>query len=145
MRWGRWLIPSLLCALVASPASAVTPRDVTITAHSVPGSGTFVSAGAIADTGAVIRDDAQFTAVNSPTVGTGQFTYTFVGRAGTFTLRLQWLLTATDDPTLGHIDGRWNLTRGTGAYAGLRGEGDYTATIDFVHMFRDDVYAGQVH
>ena len=144
MRRAGWAA-ALWVALSASPAAAVTPRDVTITNHSVPGSGTFVATGAIADFGDVIRDDAKFTAVGSPTVGTGQFTYTFVGRAGTFTVRLQWLLTATDDPTLGHIDGRWNLAGGTGAYAGLRGEGDYIATIDFIQMFRDAVFTGQLH
>ena len=145
---GRLAMVGFVVALLvasAGSASAGMPRAVTIAHHATPTSGNFIASGAINEVGTVTREEAQFTAVNSPTVGTGQFVYTFHGQAGSLTVRLQWLLTATDVPSIGHVDGRWVVIDGTGAYSGMQGAGDYSATIDFVLMQRDAVFSGQVH
>ena len=137
------IVMILACAAHSGASSALEP--VRIEHHATPALGEFTATGAIEDEGLATRDEALFAAIGSPTVGAGQFVYTFHGQLGSLTVRLQWLLTATEVPSIGHVDGRWVVISGTGAYAGLRGQGDYVATLDFLAMTRDAVFTGRLH
>lgn len=142
------LVASILVSLVAvgGQVAATTPQDVTITQHSMRGGpSTFVAGGAIDDFGPITLDSFHASAIPSPVVGTGHFIRTYHGRAGSFTIQLQTLLTPTDVPWLWHEAGHWVLVEGTGAYAGLRGEGVESGTRDFRANTLDVVFTGQVH
>src|SRR5437867_2287459 len=129
-------VVSILAALVSNPRMVVAapPQAVTITQHSsrgCPTPCTFVATGAISDSGFVTLDDEHDGALPSPVVGTAHVIRTFHGQAGTLTIRLETLLTLTAVPSIGQEQGRWVVVDGTGAYAGLSGEGKETGTRDF--------------
>lgn len=139
-----------LLAAIAGPVAATEPQGVSIEAHTErdcpgPASCVFVATGAITDGGTVTTDFVRATALPSPTVGTAQYVKTFHGLAGSFTIRLNSMITGTDDPTLGDERGHWVIVSGTGAYSGLLGGGKESGVRDFANQSLDAVYTGQVH
>lgn len=139
-----------LLAAMPGPAAATQPQGVTIEAHTErncpgPASCVFVATGAITDGGTVTTEFVQATALTSPTVGTAQYVKTFHGLSGTLTIRLNSMIKGTSDPLLFDETGKWVIVSGTGAYAGLLGEGEETGIRDFGHQALDAVYTGQVH
>jgi len=143
------LLVGLLAAIVG-PVAATQPQDVSIEAHTerdcpAPASCVFVATGAITDGGTVTTDFVRANALSSPTVGTAQYVKTFYGLAGSLTIRLNSMITGTDDPTLWDEQGEWVIVSGTGAYAGLLGRGNESGIRDFANQSLDAVYTGQVH
>ncbi len=55
------------------------------------------------------------------------------------------MIKSTNDPTLWDEQGHWVIVSGTGAYAGLLGEGSESGIRDFANQSLDAVYSGQVH
>lgn len=139
-----------LVAASAGPVAATQPQDVLIEAHTergcpTPASCIFTATGAITDSGTVTLDFVRATALPSPTVGTAQYVRTFHGQAGSLTILLNSMITFTDDPTLADEQGHWLIVSGTGAYAGLLGQGTESGVRDFVNQSLDAAYTGQVH
>jgi len=139
-----------LFAAIAGPVAATPPQNVLIEAHTErdcpgPASCVFVATGAITDGGTVTTDFVQATALTSPTVGTAQYVKTFHGLAGKLTIRLNSMIKGTSDPALFDETGNWVIVSGSGAYAGLLGEGKELGVRDFGHQSLDAVYTGQVH
>lgn len=130
----------------ASNADAGTPEAIAIIMHAARnGPNTFEAAGAINDSGSVTLDSVRATALPSPVVGTGHYIRTYNGVNGTLTIKLETLLTATDVPWLWNETGHWVIIGATGAYAGLRGEGDESGVRDFSANTLDAVFNGKVH
>ena len=129
----RWLIFAAGLGLVlCAPARATDSATITI-GYSIPfpsgppnvvsGSGTFTSAGAIADAGSV-DVSARFTAVPSPSVGNLQSTLTLNGAAGTIELRCNQSAHDFSEPSGVVPDtGTCTVIGGTGAYASLHAGG----------------------
>src|ERR687898_1069604 len=93
--------------------------------------GTFVSAGAVNDAGPAT---ATFTLVPaSGGCGTLAGTHVFTGSAGTLSVHTQALACPfpPTTPPRSFVRGEWEVVGGTGAYAGLRGQGRIFATGDF--------------
>jgi hypothetical protein len=150
MRRSLALAAAALTFTVAGPVAATQPQDVSIDAHTergcpAPLSCLFTATGAITDAGTVTTDFLRATALPSPTVGTAQYVKTFHGQAGSLTIRLNSIITGTDDPTLWDEQGRWVIVSGTGAYSGLLGEGEESGVRDFANQSLDVVYTGQIH
>jgi hypothetical protein len=76
-------------------------------------------AGTVHDTGSA-RDDAAADTPEQP------MERTLAGDRGTIRLRMEQGNKASPFPV--HAFGRWTIVGGTGAYAGLRGEGTFTVT-----------------
>jgi hypothetical protein len=124
---------------------AATPQTVTIVQHSeLDGPSNFVATGAISDSGPITLDSVNATALPSPVVGTAHYIRTYRGELGTFTLKMQTLITPTDVPWLWAEKGEWLLASGTGAYEGLRGEGHEEGIRDFAANALDVVFTGKV-
>jgi hypothetical protein len=87
------------------------PWQFTGTFRAVSASGTVADLGAVRDVGALLVS-------GSPVDRLLQ------GERGTLTLRLHGLRKLPSFPS---FFGRWTVVRGTGSYAGLRGEGTFTA------------------
>src|SRR5215218_645933 len=93
------LIGTLVLAAIALTVgvhgvAAQAPQPVTIALHSRLGCPcTFEAAGAINDSGSVVVDSVIAAAIPSPIVGTGHYVRTFFGGAGSFTIRLETVLT----------------------------------------------------
>ena len=126
---------SLSLAVGAVSAAAQTPApNVGFTLHNVPGlhQGSWSSTGAVADNGG-------WSAPGSTCVG-GRGASTFTchfpalildGGSGTLTMSADSRFTATSVPGVYDEVGSWTLHTGSGQYAGMRGEGDIAAVIDF--------------
>jgi hypothetical protein len=139
-----------LALAAPAPVLATQPQDFVIEAHTErdcpgPASCVFAATGAITDAGTVTTDFVRASALGSPTVGTAQYVKTFHGQAGSLTIRLESMITGTDDPTLFDEQGHWVIVSGTGAYSGLLGQGDESGVRDFANQSLDAVYTGQVH
>jgi hypothetical protein len=90
--------------------------------------GTFTACCVVNDSGAAQADVTSFVPGGNNTA-TFEATETFVGANGTFVLALRGTTGPLDSPR--HIArGRWRVVGGTGAYAGLRGSGGFTAVTD---------------
>ena len=146
------LLGLLAGVLLANPgaAAAVQPEAVSIEAHSVRGCPTstsclFVASGAINDSGVISTDSFKATALSSPVVGTAQYVRTFIGQSGSLTIQLESMIRPTDVPSLWHEEGHWVVLSGTGAFAGLAGQGSEAGTRDFAAQSLDVVYTGQLH
>lgn len=146
------LLGCLIAILVASPgaAAAAQPQAVSIAAHTVRAcpdefSCTFVASGAIVDSGSISTELIRATALPAPVVGTAHYVRTFVGHSGSLTIRLQTIIGPTDVPWLWHEEGQWVVISGSGAYAGLMGDGRESGTRDFANQSLDVVYEGQLH
>lgn len=139
-----------LLAAIAGPVAAARPQEVMIEAYTergcpTPASCVFVATGAITDGGTVSTDFVRASALGSPIVGTAQYVRTLHGVAGSLTIRLNSMITGTDDPTLFDEQGHWVIVSGTGAYSKLLGEGQESGVRDFANQSLDAVYTGQVH
>jgi hypothetical protein len=78
-------------------------------------------------------------------VGTAQYVRTFIGQSGSLTIQLESMIRPTDVPSLWHEEGHWVVLSGTGAFAGLAGQGTEAGTRDFAAQSLDVVYTGQLH
>ncbi len=142
-----------LVAGLAGPVAASPPQEVEIRSHTVRDCPVdpvdppciFVATGAITDEGTVETRLVRATALPSPVVGTAQYVRTFTGAKGSFTIRLNSMITGTDDPWLFDEQGHWVIVSGTGDYAGLLGQGRESGTRDFANQSLDALYTGQVH
>jgi hypothetical protein len=150
------LTSAVLSAIVAlalaapAPVPATQPQDVAIEAHTErdcprPASCVFAATGAITDFGTVTTNFVLAGALGSPIVGTAQYVKTFHGQAGSLSIRLNSMITGTDDPMLFDEQGHWVIVSGSGAYSGLLGQGDESGVRDFANQSLDAVYTGQIH
>ncbi len=100
--------------------------DFTSATHA---SGTFVACCAVNDSGTATADVTSFVPKRNGDEARFEATETFAGSQGTFTVALRGTTGPLSSPN--HIArGRWSVTGGTGAYAGLRGDGRFTAVTD---------------
>jgi hypothetical protein len=113
-------------ALEGSASASDVPRPISISVHRDASGDVWASAGAIVDAG-TMQDTSAFTAGSSSTYHTFR---TFTGADGTFTARADVTLTATADPSVIDVTGRWAVTSGTGAYLGLHGAGRVHESFD---------------
>lgn len=139
-----------ILAAIAGPVAAAQPQPVSIVAHTergcpTPASCVFILTGAITDRGMTTTDLIHAGGLPSPVVGTAQYLKTFFGGTGSLTIRLNSMIMSTNNPTLWHEQGDWVIVSGTGAYAGLLGEGSESGIRDFAHNSLTAVYTGQVH
>jgi len=121
-----------VASFTAASAQAAPPQPVsiafTVTVFTpTTFSGTWVSSGAIDDSGTFVRTDVNFTGslANSPTVGAFQSELLLSSSLGTFTVFEQILFTPTG------VIGTWQIMSGTGAYANVTGHG----TFQFINPF----------
>jgi hypothetical protein len=136
--------------VIAGPVAATQPQDVSIKAHTErgcpgPSACVFTATGAINDDGTTTTRLVHAGALPSPTVGTAQYVKTFNGQAGSLTIHLDSMVTATNDPTLAEEQGHWVIVSGTGAYSGLVGQGEESGIRDYANNSLDAEYTGQVH
>lgn len=68
----------------------------------------------------------------------------FTGEDGTFTLIQHVTLMSTDDPDVVAEPGTWVLTRGTGDYADVQGQGRSSGTCDFAQGLETQTLEGGV-
>jgi hypothetical protein len=87
------------------------PWQFTGTFRAGSASGAFADLGAVRDVGALLVSGAPVDRI-------------LQGERGTLTLRLHGMRKTPGFPP---VFGRWTIVRGTGSYAGLRGEGTFTA------------------
>lgn len=100
--------------------------DFVSSSHAV---GTFAACCAVNDGGAASADVTSFTPKPNGNEASFEATNTYVGSKGSFTI----LLHGTTGPldSLRHIArAHWRVIEGTGAYVGLRGEGQLHAVTD---------------
>src|SRR5215831_3636753 len=130
------LVLALTAALVspALPTRAAPSQQEAITIVTEkprgPVVGTFATSGAFADSGLLVTESVQFSAISAPFGVITHVVQRFEGALGTFTLHAQIIDTLTDDPNLSLDQGTWVIVDGTGAYATLHGTGDVTGTVD---------------
>ena len=67
---------------------------------------------------------------------------TVTGRQGTMTLHFAGNLAPTDNPDVMGVSGTWNLVSGTGAYAGITGQGTLDTTLNVKTGALHAVYTG---
>jgi len=79
--------------------------------------------GAVSDAGTFDFVGAHWGGIKSPAVGALQLRIVFTGAKGTIDMKLQLIATATSTPGIYAFDGPWQISGGTGAYAGLKGKG----------------------
>lgn len=106
---------------ISGPAQASTPAALTINVHR-DGGDTWSASGAFSDSGSFIESPGvpSFFAGSSSTF---HVVRTFIGADGTFSTRADVRITATDDPNVLAVTGRWAVLSGTGAYENLSGAG----------------------
>ncbi|MGH2572145.1 MAG: hypothetical protein ACRDGU_01425 [Actinomycetota bacterium] len=93
--------------------------------------GTWVSAGAVNDAG---EGTATFTVVpHGDSKGLLTGTHVLIGSEGTITIETRAWVRPFPPPTppRAMAEGTWRIVSGTGAYAGLQGQGKVFATADF--------------
>jgi hypothetical protein len=122
----------VIASVTAASAQAAPPQPVSIAFtvtvfRPTTFSGTWVSSGAIVDSGTFARTDVNFTGslANSPVVGAFQSELLLLSSFGTFTVFEQIRFTATD------VIGTWQIMSGTGDYAKVTGHG----TFQFINPF----------
>jgi hypothetical protein len=109
---------SLLGFAPASVSAQPVAVAITMARDFNVGSDTWTATGAINDAG--LFTDVAFFAGHSLTLHGDR---TLVGLLGTLTLRYDVRLTATNDPNVLAVGGRWSAISGTGAYATASGAG----------------------
>jgi hypothetical protein len=150
-----------IATVSAVPAAATPPSALTIestivldrtTFHAAPGrgtaeaytSGSFTASGAFGDAGSHV-DTLMFTGFNAPDSNVIHGTSTFTGARGTITAQFQALHSPVSDP---RFEGQWVISGGTGAYAGLHGEGTVTFLVeneDTIFPIVHELWTGSVH
>jgi hypothetical protein len=112
-------------------ALTTQPVAVTIDTSRLRGSlGDFSASGGISDAGTFTVEIQHFSAAGAPTFLIVHATYAFAGTHGTFTMRVRIKDTFTADPNVLTGEGTWEILGGTGAYAGLQGQGKVTGVLD---------------
>jgi hypothetical protein len=129
------LVAAITGAAVAVPLAASADRDHRLVigvrvnfVSATHADGTFAACCAVNDDGAAQADITAFS-VKYDNTGAFEAIETFAGSKGSFRLTLR----GTTGPlsSLRHIArGRWSVLDGTGAYAGMKGEGNFTAVTD---------------
>ena len=129
------LVAAITGAAVAVPLAASADRDHRLVigvrvnfVSSTHAEGTFAACCAVNDNGAAQADITAFSLKNDDT-GAFEAIETFSGLKGSFRLALR----GTTGPlsSLRHVArGHWSVLDGTGAYAGMKGEGKFTAVTD---------------
>jgi hypothetical protein len=145
MKWILTLICSALALCAAAlPAAAAAPQDVRIDSTFVAAgdltagttTGTFSISGAVGDAGA-LTGNYRFAGLGHLKTGSPnaiEADQTLAGANGTISIAIVGLYGPfVDGVTTG--EGQWRIVGGTGAYAGLQGEGSWTATADFTAAF----------
>jgi hypothetical protein len=110
-----------------------------------PVPGTFSTAGAFVDSGTLITEQRNVSALPSPFGVVTHLVLRFDGAQGSFTMRTQIIETVTDDPNVFANSGVWVIFDGTGAYTHLQGTGDMEGTVDDAANLITRIYAGLVH
>jgi hypothetical protein len=152
---------AIAVSAAAQPVAAAPPQDVAVNSTFIgigdlsagTTGGTFCISGAISDCG-TLTGDYRFAGLGHLRTGDPNSIHadqTLTGRNGTIAIAIDGLYGPfVDGVTTG--SGRWVVVSGTGAYAGLHGEGSWTATADFTAAFAGTgppvvvhVDTGQVH
>jgi hypothetical protein len=123
----------LLWSLGVVPiAGATPPQALSITATKPTGQfpGTWSASGVIADAGTFHTLDIHFSAAGAPDFQITHVTFEFDSPRGTFSLEAQIKETLTADPNILTDEGNWVIRDGTGAYAGLHGQGGIVGTVN---------------
>jgi len=110
-----------------------------------PVPGIFSTAGAFVDSGILVTQQRNVSALPSPFGVVTHLVLRFDGQHGSFTMRTQIIETVTDDPNVFANTGVWVILDGTGAYADLQGTGDMEGTVDDAANLITRIYAGLVH
>src|SRR5262245_44030826 len=114
-------------AAIVAPSSI--PQPVTITIAKGFGDftpGAFSASGGITDSGVYQLIDEHDTALPAPVVGTAHATLGFTGTQGAITMKSETMFSVVSfDPFVIGEDGHWLIVGGTGAYANLKGEGEF--------------------
>ena len=140
-----------LAAVVAVPLAASGERDHRLvigvrldfvsSSHAV---GTFAACCAVNDSGSASADITSFVAKPNGNEASFEATNTFVGTKGAFTISLRGVTGPLDSPR--HVArGHWRVVEGSGAYAGLTGEGRLEAVTDETTGALTAVDDGQAH
>src|SRR5262249_43788546 len=145
----------IVLALTAALASLALPtraapsqqEAITIVTEKPRGPvvGTFATSGAFADSGLLVTERIQFSAIPAPFGVITHIVQRFEGDLGTFTIQAQIIDTLTDDPNISLDQGTWVIVDGTGAYATLHGTGDVIGTVDDAANLITRVFTGTVH
>jgi hypothetical protein len=118
---------------IAGVGASGGPQPITIHIQKPVGAGTtgaFQASGALTDSGTVVNNDFDRHVAAYPTNETLEISATLFGSGGNLTVQMEIRVTQSGEPGIEYEDGRWQLVAGTGAYAGLQGEGDETAVVD---------------
>jgi hypothetical protein len=145
MKWILGLIGlAIAVSVAAQTAAAAPPQDVTISSTFIgvgdltagTTSGTFCISGAISDCG-TLSGDYSFAGLGHLKTGNPNSIHadqSLTGSNGTIAIAIDGLYGPfVDGVTTG--SGRWVVVDGTGEYAGLHGEGSWSATADFTAAF----------
>jgi hypothetical protein len=132
---------------LSGPAVASEQLPIVISAQKPlgPVPGTFSTAGAFVDSGTLVTQQRNVSALPSPFGVVNHLVLQFDGQQGSFTMRAQDIETVTDDPDVFADTGVWVILNGTGAYADLRGTGDMEGTVDDAANLITRIYTGLVH
>jgi hypothetical protein len=106
---------------VSGPAQGSTPVALTINVHR-DGGDTWSASDAFSDAGSFV-DSPGVPSFFAGSSSTFHIVRTFIGADGTFSTRADVRITATDDPNVLAVTGRWAVLSGTGAYENLSGAG----------------------
>ena len=109
-----------------------------------PVPGTFSTSGAFVETGTLLTERRIVSAIPSPFGVISHLTLLLVGADGTFTIRAQILESVADDENIFAQSGTWVIVEGTGAYAGLHGNGSIEGTADHPNDLITRIYTGEV-
>lgn len=110
-----------------------------------PVPGTFSTAGAFVESGTLVTERRDVSALPSPFGVVTHLVLRFDGQHGSFSMRTQIIETVTDDPNVFANNGVWVIFNGTGAYADLQGTGDMEGTVDDAANLITRIYTGSVH
>ena len=91
--------------------------------------GVFVASGAVADSGTADVSDLTITPAGSADNGRLSGTETYTGQQGTIVTRFQGVAFPLSSPHEVGI-GRFDIVSGTGAYAGVSGQGSFEIVVD---------------
>lgn len=114
--------------IVAAPAVASVPQAITVNIHR-DGGDTWSASGAFSDSGSFV-DAPGVPSFFAGTSSTFHVIRMFTGAEGTFSTRADVKITATADPNVLAVTGRWAVLSGTGTYENLAGAGSIAEFFD---------------
>ena len=138
---------SVMSLGLSGPAVASEQLPIVISTQKPlgPVPGTFSTAGAFVDSGTLITQRRNVSALPSPFGVVTHLVLHFDGQHGSFAMRAQIIESVTDDPDVFANTGVWVILNGTGAYADLQGTGDMEGTVDDAANLITRIYTGLVH